>query len=99
MTGRPSTVRAESFSATPPQTFSHGNMNRKPSESERADRLTPCERLSNRLDDLARREGLDSNDEITRLLLKFMFDDDGEITNSNGAPTNQIRLNPTESDP
>jgi hypothetical protein len=58
-----------------------------------------CERLSNRLDDLARHEGLDSNDEMTRLLLKFMFDDDGEIKNSNGTPTNPIRPNPAESDP
>jgi hypothetical protein len=77
--------------------INHINMNRKPIESGRAGRLTPCERLSNHLDDLARREGLDSNDDMTRLLLKFMFDDDGEITNSNGTPINQIRLNPTES--
>ena len=94
MTGRPSIVRCESFLATPPQTFNHINMNRKPSKSERTGRLTPCERLSKRLDDLARREGLDSNDEMTRLLLKFMFNDDGEITNSNGILN---KPNPTES--
>jgi hypothetical protein len=92
-------VRCESFLATPLKAFNHINMNRKSSQSGRADRLTPCERLSNHLDDLARREGLDSNDEITRLLLKFMFDDDGEITNSDGTVINQIRLNPTESVP
>jgi hypothetical protein len=87
-------VRCESFLATPPNTYNHISMNRKPSESERADRLTTCERLSNRLDDLARREGTDSNDEMTRLLLKFMFNDDGEITNSNGILN---KPNPTES--